>query len=250
MSKKNFWVICVASCLGLMSLSISLYLYFKPSFEDYQSVDQVSQVASLDVQETKRIEINVPSRKLYLIQGNLILKEYPVAVGKSKAFMTPVGDFKVQVKDNKPGWTNPYTLKKIPPGPNNPLGTRWIGFLTKAGDIVYGIHGTNQPESIGKFISHGCVRMKITDAEELFDLVDLGSPVKVKYERVEIQEHNNRLKLTLHPDPYGLQVLTTEKVVAILKRRYPEVLINKVEVSRLLSTGSGSSIVASLHTVS
>jgi lipoprotein-anchoring transpeptidase ErfK/SrfK len=100
-----------------------------------------------------RLEINIPSRTLYLIQGNLVIKEYPVGLGRSKEFMTPIGEFNVEVKDPKPGWTNPYNGKQIPPGKNNPLGTRWIGFLEKPNGMVYGIHGTNKLDSIGAFSS-------------------------------------------------------------------------------------------------
>ena len=83
-----------------------------------------------------RIEINIPSRKLFLIHGDLIIKEYEVGVGKSKEFMTPLGEFKVQVKDSKPGWESPSGNKKIAPGAANPLGTRWIGFY-KSKNLVF-----------------------------------------------------------------------------------------------------------------
>jgi len=61
----------------------------------------------------------------------------------------------------------------VAPGPANPLGTRWMGLGYKG----YGIHGTNRPHSIGKAASHGCIRMRNHDVEELFELVQVGDPV-------------------------------------------------------------------------
>jgi lipoprotein-anchoring transpeptidase ErfK/SrfK len=78
-----------------------------------------------------------------------------------------------------PIWTPPDSVwakgeKVIPAGPDNPLGTRWMGIH----DTV-GIHGTNNPASIGYSQSHGCIRMRIPDVEELFDMVSIGTTVTV-----------------------------------------------------------------------
>jgi len=64
----------------------------------------------------------------------------------------------------------------IPPGPNNPVGTRWIG-LSREG---YGIHGTPEPREVGKTGSHGCFRLSNWDAEALAQIVEVGTPVYVK----------------------------------------------------------------------
>jgi lipoprotein-anchoring transpeptidase ErfK/SrfK len=63
----------------------------------------------------------------------------------------------------------------VPPGPSNPLGTRWLGLSVKG----FGIHGTNVPQSIGKNASHGCIRMRNSDVEELFELVQVGDAVEI-----------------------------------------------------------------------
>jgi lipoprotein-anchoring transpeptidase ErfK/SrfK len=69
----------------------------------------------------------------------------------------------------------------IPPGPDNPVGTRWVGLSQKG----YGIHGTNEPGSIGKARSHGCIRMRNRDVEEFFTLVSVGDTVEIRSERDE-----------------------------------------------------------------
>jgi len=92
---------------------------------------------------------------------------------------SPSGEFKIVSRLSNPTYYHPH--KVIPPGKENPLGTRWMG-LDKKG---YGIHGTNQPGSIGKAASHGCVRMRRADLEELFSLVRVGDSVVIRAERDE-----------------------------------------------------------------
>jgi lipoprotein-anchoring transpeptidase ErfK/SrfK len=81
----------------------------------------------------------------------------------------------MRLKD--PTWYGPRQV--VAPGARNPLGTRWIG-LSKQG---YGIHGTNQPGSIGRAASHGCIRMRKADVEELFEMVSVGDIVELRGER-------------------------------------------------------------------
>ncbi len=151
-----------------------------------------------------RIVINIPSRTLWLYQGEEIVKWFPVGVGRP-GFSTPVGAFRVTRKILDPGWENPYKpggASRIAPGPNNPLGTRWIGFHPYKGG-EYGIHGTDRPSSVGKFSSHGCVRMKVGDAEVLFDLVDIGTPVEVRYDLVLIRKHDDKIRIATYRDVFN-----------------------------------------------
>lgn len=100
----------------------------------------------------------------------------PVATGRTWK-LTPVGHWKVVQKIKN----RPYYKGKIPGGdPRNPLGNRWLG-LNAAGTngSVYGIHGNNNPSSIGKYASSGCVRMYDADVEKLYDQVKIGTPVKI-----------------------------------------------------------------------
>ena len=126
--------------------------------------------------EDRRIVVSIPDRKLVLLEGNRVLKVYDVAVGKPST-PSPAGEFRVMNRIANPTYFG--TGKVIAPGKQNPLGTRWIGLSAKG----YGIHGTNVPSSIGKAASHGCIRMRQRDVEELFDLVQVGVPVELAGER-------------------------------------------------------------------
>ena len=105
---------------------------------------------------------------------------FPVAVGQP-AYPTPDGHFTIISKVENPTWTPPPDAPwaqgavPIPPGPGNPLGTRWMGISSPG----VGIHGTDDPASIGYSVSHGCIRMQIPDAERLFDMVSLGMVVDI-----------------------------------------------------------------------
>ncbi|VBB08749.1 Hypothetical protein LUCI_4028 [Lucifera butyrica] len=145
-----------------------------------------------------RLVINLPSRTLDVYSGNSLVKEYPVAVGKPSS-PTPLGDFSILSKEVNPWWYPPWGGNSIPSGPDNPLGYRWMSFLP-----LYGIHGTNAPWEIGMTASHGCVRMKEEDAEELFAVVNCGTPVKVTYDRIKLcKEENGTVSLGIYPDIYG-----------------------------------------------
>lgn len=119
-----------------------------------------------------RIVISIADRKLVLLEGDHVLKTYEIAVGK-RATPSPEGRFEVVNRIPNPIWCAGGRV--VRPGKRNPLGTRWIG-LSKKG---YGIHGTNEPGSIGKAASHGCIRMRNRDVEELFELVETGAPVEL-----------------------------------------------------------------------
>ena len=105
---------------------------------------------------------------------------FPIAVGTSD-HPTPSGDFHVIQKQTNPTWFPPDSpwaagLGPVPPGVNNPLGTRWMGTSAPA----IGMHGTPVSGSIGTRASHGCIRMYIHDAERLYELVDIGTPVFIR----------------------------------------------------------------------
>jgi lipoprotein-anchoring transpeptidase ErfK/SrfK len=128
-----------------------------------------------DDKASRRIVVSIPDRKLVLLEGDRILKVYDVAVGKAST-PSPHGEFKIVARAVNPVWRN------VGPGPDNPVGTRWLGLSVKG----YGIHGTNAPNSIGKATSHGCIRMRNRDVEELFELVPTGVSVELDEQRPEI----------------------------------------------------------------
>jgi lipoprotein-anchoring transpeptidase ErfK/SrfK len=124
------------------------------------------------------IVIHRGSNRLYLYNGVRLVRTFPVATGQA-IYPTPLGHFQIVVKWVNPWWYPPTQdawargLKPVPPGPGNPLGTRWMGISAPG----VGIHGTNEPWSIGHSESHGCIRMQVSSAEWLFTRVQIGTPV-------------------------------------------------------------------------
>jgi len=115
--------------------------------------------------------------RLYLYRGMRFWRVFSVATGQT-LYPTPLGRFRIVVKWRNPWWYPPASpwakgSKPIPPGPGNPLGTRWMG-LSAPG---VGIHGTPSDGSIGYSVSHGCIRMHIPEAEWLFNHVEIGTTV-------------------------------------------------------------------------
>ena len=115
--------------------------------------------------------------RLLFYDGMRFRRFFGVATGQSQ-YPTPLGRFAIVVKWKNPWWYPPNSpwaqgQKPIPPGPNNPLGTRWLG-LSSPG---VGIHGTPSDASIGYSVSHGCIRMHIPEAEWLFNHVEIGTTV-------------------------------------------------------------------------
>lgn len=109
-----------------------------------------------------------------------LARTYTVAVGQ-EGLETPEGLYSIQSKEVEPTWHVPESDwagslagQDIPPGPSNPLKARWMGIYEGAG-----IHGTEETYSLGSAASHGCVRMAIPDVEELYDLVEVGTPIYI-----------------------------------------------------------------------
>jgi lipoprotein-anchoring transpeptidase ErfK/SrfK len=126
------------------------------------------------------IVVRISQNRLYLYDGFKLVRSYPVATGQLGIYPTPQGHFQVINKRINPTWVNPAkdTWGKgepdfIPPGPDNPLGTRALD-LSAPG---IRIHGTPNDASIGHYASHGCIRMHIPDSEDLYPRVSIGNPV-------------------------------------------------------------------------
>ena len=126
------------------------------------------------------IVIGRSSHRLRLFDGRRFVHEFGVATGQA-AYPTPLGTYSIVTMQRDPWWIPPPNsawaqgAKPIPPGPGNPLGTRWMGLSAAA----VGIHGTPDAASIGYSASHGCIRMRVPDAEWLFDHVRVGTPVAI-----------------------------------------------------------------------
>ncbi|MBI5206953.1 MAG: L,D-transpeptidase family protein [Candidatus Firestonebacteria bacterium] len=125
---------------------------------------------------TKQLKISVDTRKniLILYKEKEIIKHYSVATGKNET-PSPIGIFTISSRIENPTWT--LNGINIPGGdPKNALGPRWMGFEEQK---QYGIHGTIEPESIGKNVSQGCIRMNNNDVIELFKIIPLGTKVEI-----------------------------------------------------------------------
>jgi len=105
------------------------------------------------------IIVKLSARQLTLYQGGAVIRSFPVGVGKVVS-PTPTGVY--------------YIANKMP-NPGGPFGVMWMGLNIPH----YGIHGTNNPSSIGKVVSHGCIRMYNKDVRELSRLISLGTPVRI-----------------------------------------------------------------------
>jgi lipoprotein-anchoring transpeptidase ErfK/SrfK len=126
------------------------------------------------------IIVNRGAFSLHLYKDLRPEKDYRVAVGQA-GLETPQGLYTIQDKQVNPYWHVPQSAwagdlagRVIPPGPSNPIKARWMGIYNGAG-----IHGTSDVGSLGSAASHGCIRMAIPDVEDLFDRVDVGTPVYI-----------------------------------------------------------------------
>ena len=127
------------------------------------------------------ITIDRASFRLRFFKRLKLARTYRVGVGRA-GFETPVGLYRIQNKAVNPSWFVPdkpwageLAGKVIPPGPDNPIKARWLGIYDGAG-----IHGTADVASIGTAASHGCIRMRIPEVEELYDRVPVGTRVYVQ----------------------------------------------------------------------
>jgi lipoprotein-anchoring transpeptidase ErfK/SrfK len=123
------------------------------------------------------IVIRRETKRLELFNGRRLVRRLRIATGTWE-YPTPLGRFAVVTMQRHPWWYPPPSdwargLSPVPPGPGNPLGTRWMGLSASS----VGIHGTPDPASVGYSASHGCIRMYVPDAEWLFERVEVGTPV-------------------------------------------------------------------------
>jgi lipoprotein-anchoring transpeptidase ErfK/SrfK len=122
--------------------------------------------------------ISIPDRKLAVLEDGDMVASFPVAVG-AEISPSPTGEFEIVNRLTKPTYYHQGVV--IPPGKDNPIGTRWVGLSEKG----FGIHGTNAPKSIGHAASHGCIRLRNRDMERLFTMLRVGDTVEIRGERDE-----------------------------------------------------------------
>lgn len=138
-----------------------------------------SSAQSIALPKPKRqVVVSIPDRRLAVLEDGKLLRVFQVAVGADVS-PSPTGEFQIAHRLTNPTYYHPGVV--IPAGPDNPLGPRWVGLSQKG----FGIHGTNQPLSIGKAASHGCIRMRNRDIQAFFEMVSVGDTVSIRAERDE-----------------------------------------------------------------
>jgi len=185
------------------------------------------------VQYRKGIVINVAELRLYYFDSNGTVMTFPVALGR-QGWRTPVGKTYVYRKQEAPTWHVPKAIrdaylaktgeehaKTIEPGPENPLGNYAIYLHMKG----YLIHGTNNPASIGRLVSSGCIRMFNADVEELYHQVKRGTPVNMIYYPNKAGWRDNKLYLEAHTavnSEQGLYVASLKSIDGVIQEALDE----------------------------
>ena len=161
---------------ALLSVLLSTALFVVGFPADAQTQPQTKSHSVIGARH--RLVVSLPDRRMAMLEDGRVKKVYVVAVGK-KSSPSPTGTFTITRRVTNPSYS--HAGRVVAPGAGNPVGTRWMGLSAKG----YGIHGTNAPKSIGKAASHGCIRMRQGDLEELFAAVSTGDEVEILGERDE-----------------------------------------------------------------
>ena len=171
--------------------------------------------------EPTGLVINLPEMRLYDFLDAPRTRVLAIAIG-DREDPTPIKSFKVGPKQIDPFWKVPKSIRRerpelpplVPPGPENPLGTRWMTL----GRTSYGIHGTNVRWSIGRGSTHGCVRLYEDVMQALFDRVPEGTAVQIVYAPYKWGRNGKDLLLEAHHDVYGRIPARFEAAMAVPKR--------------------------------
>jgi L,D-transpeptidase ErfK/SrfK len=187
--------------------------------------------------------INVPEMRLYYFPGPAgRVATFPIGVGPFN-WQTPRGMFRVSRKDVNPTWNVPPSIQRelkprraaIPPGPDNPLGKYRLNLSIPG----YGIHGTNRPWGVGRYYSHGCIRMYPEDIHWLFERVPVGFPVEIIYAPVKVGLDGEDVFLEAHRDPYGYKRDLEAEAWRLLKELGVEKKVDRKRVARVALDARG-----------
>ncbi len=157
--------------------------------------------------------INIPEMRLYFFPTDAMAGErvpvltWPIGIGAEEA-PSPVGPFTVKSKDENPTWVVPASIQRtmehpravVPPGADNPLGD----YRIRLSIDVYAIHGTNDPWTVGRLTTHGCIRLYPEDIEALYPLVEPGMPGELVYQPVKFGQADGRVYVEVHQDVYQM----------------------------------------------
>ncbi|MCL4686373.1 L,D-transpeptidase family protein [Myxococcota bacterium] len=165
--------------------------------------------------------INVPEMQLYDYTVGPEPEVFAIAIG-DELDPSLLGEFRIGSKRERPAWRVPASIRAkkpelppvVPPGPDNPLGDHWMTIGTSS----YGIHGTNNPWSIGREATHGCIRLYNDEIARLFARTRPRTPVRLVYQTIKIGRRDSILYLEAHPDVYRREPETMDRVAATLQR--------------------------------
>ena len=190
--------------LGVNEIQI-LYPHMDPWIPEVGQNLTIPIMWVLPLTKHRGIVINIPEMRLYhFFPKTGMVKTYPVGIGDLTT-ETPLGIFKVAQRVVDPEWKVPPDRREryggvgiMPPGADNPLGKYWVGLSNRK----YGIHGTNNPWSIGRSVSGGCIRLYPEHISQLFKEVSIGINVEIIYEPVKFGLRNREIFIEVHPDLY------------------------------------------------
>lgn len=165
--------------------------------------------------EQWKVKINIPATTMYVYKDDQLWKELDIAVGRREK-QTPIGKFYIVSKIKDPTWY-PEGKDPVPPGPDNPLGSYWLGLNIPG----YGIHGNNNPFSIGYWVSSGCIRVKNEEVALLYEVLPVGTLVEIVYEPANLLIKKDRIWLDLYPDIYHLVPDLRQLVHDTVEKGYP-----------------------------
>ncbi|MEB3223194.1 MAG: L,D-transpeptidase [Candidatus Sericytochromatia bacterium] len=190
--------------------------------------------------------LNLPEAHVYLLAHGKLLRDYAVGVSTAER-KAPLGPTRVRSMSRNPVWFVPRSIQKemaeqgrvvktrVPPGPDNPLGSRWIGFA----DNTFGFHGTTMPWSIKRYASHGCVRFLRDDIEDLYERVRVGMPVNVIYQPVTMAVDDKAVWVSIYPDYYSTGYDYRAAIAALARRAGVTRRIHPVSLERALRDRDG-----------
>jgi L,D-transpeptidase ErfK/SrfK len=175
------------------------------------------------------IVVNLAARRLfYFPPGKAAVETFPIGVAV-RGLDSPLGVTRVVAKQRNPVWIPPASIRaerpelprRVPAGPNNPLGA----FALVLGWPGYLIHGTNEPDGVGRNVSHGCLHLYPEDIARLYGEVAVGTPVRVLNEAAEVQWIGGELFVDVHPDKEQTDALDSG---AAMPRALPPALVARV----------------------
>jgi L,D-transpeptidase ErfK/SrfK len=192
--------------------------------------------------QAEGLVINLPEHAVYLYRDGRPVKVFPVAIGRA-GFETPTGSFEIINKAANPTWFPPRWAKEeapVPPGPDNPLGDRWIG-LSAPG---IGLHATTAPTSVGRNASHGCMRMYPEHAHELYDNVTRGLPAEIIYQLTSIgyRPEDGIVYLAHFPNTYEWTENPEAEVSALLDEYGLSEVVDEAAVADIIAQGDGVAV--------